>query len=423
MYVSRGRAWSDEGILKYDFFGRKVIYMNLLSTRALNVAPSPTLAVDAKAKAMKAQGIDVIGFGAGEPDFDTPEHIRRAGIEAIENGHTRYTPASGTLELKKAVCSRIMKDYGIEYDPSQIIVSCGAKHSLFNAFMALCNDGDEVIIPAPYWVSYPDQVKMAGGVPVVVNTMDTGFKLTTDSLKGAITPRTKVLVLNSPSNPTGAVYTRGELEAIAEVITDNDLFVISDDIYEKLLYTDREFVSIVQVSDEIRKRTLLVNGVSKSYAMTGWRIGYAAGDKALISAMNNIQSHSTSNPCSISMKAAVAALEGPDAPVMEMIKEFRKRGEYMYERFAAMPGIEAQRPAGAFYVFPKVSSYFGKSIAGVKIENSSAFSELMLSEGHIAIVAGDGFGADEYVRLSYAMSMENIKEGLDRFEKVLSQIK
>lgn len=394
-----------------------------LSKRSLNIAPSPTLAVDAKAKEMKAQGIDVIGFGVGEPDFNTPEHISKAGIDAIEKGYTRYTPASGTPELKKAICSKIKKDYNIEYEPSQIIVSCGAKHSLFNAFMALCDDEDEVIIPAPYWVSYPDQVKMAGGVPVIIDTTNTDFKLTAEAFKKSITQKTKALILNSPSNPTGAVYTRKELEQIAEVALENDVFIISDDIYEKLLYTDNEFVSIVQVSEEVRKNTLLINGVSKAYAMPGWRIGYAAGDKKIITAMSNIQSHSTSNPCSVSMKAAVAALEGTDEVVNQMVEEFKKRGEYMYERFKQMPQIEVQKPAGAFYVFPKISAYFGKSFGDIVINDALDFAELMLSEGHIAIVAGNGFGAKEFVRLSYALSMENIKEGLDRFERVLSQIK
>ena len=394
-----------------------------LSKKAMGIAPSPTLVVDAAAKAMKAQGIDVIGFGAGEPDFDTPQYIQEAGIEAIKKGFTRYTAASGTPELKKAIAQRIQKDYDLSYDPSEIMVSCGAKHSLYNAFLTLVDDGDEVIVPAPYWVSYPDQIKMAGGVPVFVDTTKTGFKMTAEAFSKAITTKTKAIIINSPSNPTGAVYTEEELRAIANIAVEKGIFIISDDIYQKLLYNDKEFISIVQLGEDVKNISILINGVSKAYAMTGWRIGYAAANKEIIKAMSNIQSHATSNPNSIAMKATITALTEHDEVVDDMVKVFRKKGEYMYERFAAMPGIEVIKPEGAFYVFPKVSSYYGKKLGDIEIKDSLTFADAMLSEAHVALVAGIAFGADEYIRLSYATSMEDIKEGLDRFESTLAQIK
>jgi aspartate aminotransferase len=387
------------------------------------ITPSPTLAVEAKARAMRDQGVDIVGFGAGEPDFDTPEHIRNAGIDAINQGHTRYTAASGTPELKRAVAAKFLRDNGLHYELSEIIISCGAKHCLYNAFLALCQEGDEVVVPAPYWVSYPDQISMAGARPVTVDTSRTGFKLTPEALSAAISPRTVAMVLNSPSNPTGAVYTRAELEKIAEIAIDRDIFIISDDIYERLLYSDREFVCIASLGEEVKKRTLVVNGVSKTYAMTGWRIGYAAGDRELIRAMADIQSHSTSNPCSISMRASLAALNGPDEPVREMVEQFRARGKYMHERLVALPGVECAAPAGAFYCFPRVSQYYGKSLGGSVITNSLEFADAMLSEAHVALVAGAAFGADEFVRLSYATSMGKIEEGMNRIEGALARMK
>lgn len=394
-----------------------------LSERARAIRPSLTFAVEAKAREMRARGIDVIGFGAGEPDFDTPEHVRKAGIDAINSGFTRYTPTAGIPELKEAIVAKFQRENGLDYKPSQIIVSCGAKHSLYNAFQALCGQEDEVIIPSPYWVSYPDQVRMSGARPVIIDTTSTNFKITSEALAEAITPRTRVIVLNSPSNPTGMMYTRDELTAIADIVVENDLFVLSDEIYERLLYRGARFTSIASLGEEIKARTLVVNGVSKTYAMTGWRIGYAAGDADLIAAMNRIQSHSTSNPCSISQKAALAAITGPDEPIQHMVEQFRVRGEYMHERLCGMPGIECVEPVGAFYCFPKVSSFYGKSLGGVELKDSISFADAMLEKAHIAVVAGAGFGTEDYIRMSYATSLEKIKEGLDRFEQALHDMK
>lgn len=397
--------------------------MMKLSERARAIRPSLTFAVEAKAREMRARGIDVIGFGAGEPDFDTPEHVRKAGIDAINSGFTRYTPTAGIPELKEAIVAKFQRENGLDYKPSQIIVSCGAKHSLYNAFQALCGQEDEVIIPSPYWVSYPDQVRMSGARPVIIDTTSTNFKITSEALAEAITPRTRVIVLNSPSNPTGMMYTRDELTAIADIVVENDLFVLSDEIYERLLYRGARFTSIASLGEEIKARTLVVNGVSKTYAMTGWRIGYAAGDADLIAAMNRIQSHSTSNPCSISQKAALAAITGPDEPIQHMVEQFRVRGEYMHERLCGMPGIECVEPVGAFYCFPKVSSFYGKSLGGVELKDSISFADAMLEKAHIAVVAGAGFGTEDYIRMSYATSLEKIKEGLDRFEQALHDMK
>ncbi|MEA4883796.1 MAG: pyridoxal phosphate-dependent aminotransferase [Clostridia bacterium] len=394
-----------------------------LSDRAKAIKPSPTFAVEAKAAEMRKRGIEIVGFGAGEPDFDTPEHIRAAGIEAINQGFTRYTPTAGIPELKRAIVAKFERDNGLHYEPSQIIVSCGAKHSLYNAFQALVGPGDEVIVPAPYWVSYPDQVRMAGAVPVIIDTAATAFRLTPEALEGAITPNTRAMVINSPSNPTGVIYSREDLAKIADIAIAHDLAVISDDIYESLLAEGMEFVSIASLSDEIKTRTVVVNGVSKTYAMTGWRIGYAAAEREVIAAMSNIQAHSTSNPCSISQKAALAALAGSDEPCCRMVREFRARGVYMHKRLAAMPGIECVKPAGAFYCFPKVSSCFGKSLGGVKVTGSVSFADALLEQAHVAVVAGAGFGSDDYVRLSYATSMEKIEEGLGRIERALADMK
>jgi aspartate aminotransferase len=397
--------------------------MMKLSERARAIRPSLTFAVEAKAREMRARGIDVIGFGAGEPDFDTPEHIRRAGIDAINSGFTRYTPTAGIPELKEAIVAKFQRENGLEYKPSQIIVSCGAKHSLCNAFQALCGQGDEVIIPCPYWVSYPDQVRMSGATPVIIDTTSTNFKITPEALTEAITPRTRVIVLNSPSNPTGMMYSEDELSAIADIVVEHDLFVLSDEIYERLLYRGTKFISIASLGEEIKARTLVVNGVSKTYAMTGWRIGYAAGDADLIAAMNRIQSHSTSNPCSISQKAALAAITGPDEPIEHMVEQFRVRGEYMHERLCGMPKIECVEPVGAFYCFPKVSGFYGKSLGGIELKDSISFADAILEKAHVAIVAGAGFGTEDYIRMSYATSLEKIKEGLDRFEQALNDMK
>ncbi len=395
-----------------------------IAKRALAVKPSPTLATAAKAKAMKAQGIDVVDFGVGEPDFDTPDNVKHAGIQAIERGFTKYTPAGGTDELKEAVIEKFKRDNGLSYEKSQVLISCGAKHSLYNVAEALFDPGDEVIIPSPYWVSYPDQVLLNDAVPVIVRTTEEeGFKLSAKKLEKAVTPKTKALVLNSPSNPTGLAYDRKTLEEIAAVAVKHALYVISDEIYEKLLYDGFTHVSIASLGPEIKDLTIVVNGVSKSHAMTGWRIGYAAGPKDVLSAMANIQSQSTSNPASISQKAAVEALRGPQDFIRTMNVEFDKRRRYMVQRLNAMTGISCLMPVGAFYAFPRVSSLYGKSANGKVINNSSDLAAYLLEDAHVALVSGDAFGADAYIRLSYATSMENIRKGLDRIEKAAGMLK
>lgn len=393
-----------------------------LSKKALSISPSSTLAIDAKAKKMKAEGIDIIGFGAGEPDFDTPDHIKAAAIKAINDGFTKYTPASGTLELKKAICNKFMKDNQLEYKPSNIVISNGAKHSLVNAFQAILNPGDEVIIPAPFWVSYPEMVKIADGVPVILNsTEEEGFKLSIEKLEKAITPKTKAIVINSPSNPTGMIYSEDELRAIADIAVNKGIFVISDEIYEKLVYDGYKHVSIASFNDKIKDLTIIVNGVSKSYSMTGWRIGYTASNEKIATIMGNVQSHATSNPNSIAQKAAQAALEGPEDIIEIMKAEFVKRRDYMVDRINSINGLSCLKPNGAFYVMMNISKYIGTEIDGVKINGSDDFAELLLEKAKVALVPGSGFGTDIHVRLSYATSLENIKEGLNRIEKFLNK--
>lgn len=395
-----------------------------LSQRARAIKPSPTLAIDAKAKALKAQGVDVIGFGVGEPDFDTPQNIKDAGIKAIENGFTKYCPVGGTDDLKDAIIGKLKKDNGLSYERGEIIVSCGAKHSLYNIAVTVLEKDDEVIIPAPYWVSYPDIVALADATPVIVNTSEkNGFKMTAEEFKKAITPKTKAVVINSPSNPTGSSYSRKDLEAIAEIAVENKILIISDDIYEKLVYDGFEFVSIASIGKEVKDLTIVVNGVSKAYAMTGWRIGYAAGAKEIITAMTNIQSQSTSNPTSIAMKASTEALNGSQDAVNAMVKEFDKRRVYMVERLNAISGISCLRPNGAFYAFPNITGLLGKEFNGKVIENSSDMAALLLDEAKVALVPGSAFGAEGYLRLSYATSMDKIKEGIDRIEKAVGTLK
>ncbi len=392
-----------------------------LSTKALSISPSSTLAIDAKAKKMKADGIDVIGFGAGEPDFDTPKHIKEAAIKAINDGFTKYTPASGTLELKQAVCKKFEKDNGLIYTPSNIVISNGAKHSLVNAFQAICNVGDEVIIPAPYWVSYPEMVKLADGVPVILNTTEeSGFKFTIDQLEAAITPKTKAIVINSPSNPTGMVYSKEELQAIADLAVKKEIYVVSDEIYEKLIYDGYQHVSIASFNDKIKDLTIVVNGVAKSYSMTGWRIGYTASNAKIAEIMGNVQSHATSNPNSIAQKAAEAALNGPQDEVAMMVQEFIKRRDYMVEKINSIPGLSCIKPNGAFYVMMNISKLIGKELYGVKINGSNDFANILLEKANVALVPGSGFGTDIHVRLSYATSIKNITEGLNRIEKFLN---
>ena len=394
-----------------------------LSARARAMAPSPTMAIDAKSKQMLAEGIDVVNFSVGEPDFDTPEHIKRAGIAAIEKGFTKYTPAAGTLELRKAICEKLRKDNGLEYKPEQIVVSNGAKQSLYNAYQVLLDPGDEVIIQAPYWVSYPEIVKLAGGVPVVVKTDEsTGFKMTAAQLKAAITPRTRAINLNSPSNPTGAVYTKAELEAIAEIAVERQLLVITDEMYEKLLYDGAEHHSIAAFGPEIKKLTITVNGMSKAFAMTGWRMGYSASETLYAKAMGDLQSQSTSGPSSISQKAALQALLGDQGPVEAMRREFDARRQHMMERLNRIPGFAVKvAPQGAFYLFPNVKALFGRTIRGRLIQNSDDLGTLILDEAKVGVVPGSGFGADDYIRFSYATSMERIDEGLNRIEALLRE--
>jgi len=393
-----------------------------LSKKALSISPSSTLAISAKAKKMKADGIDIIGFGAGEPDFDTPDHIKEAAIKAINDGFTKYTPASGTLELKKAICDKFKKDNNLEYNTSNIVVSNGAKHCLVNTFGAILNPGDEVIIPAPFWVSYPEMVKISDGVPVILNsTEEEGFKLSIEKLEKAITPKTKAIVLNSPSNPTGMVYSEDELKAIADIAVSKNIFIISDEIYEKLIYDGNKHVSIASLNDKIKDLTIIVNGVSKSYSMTGWRIGYTASNEKIAKIMSNVQSHATSNPNSIAQKAAQAGLEGPEDVVQKMASEFVKRRDYMVERINSINGVSCLKPKGAFYVMMNISKIIGTEIDGVKINGSDDFANLLLDKANVALVPGSGFGTDIHVRLSYATSLENIKEGLNRIEKFLNK--
>ena len=395
-----------------------------LSQRAKAIKPSPTLAIDAKAKALKAQGVDVIGFGVGEPDFDTPRNIKDAAIKAIEMGFTKYCPVGGTDDLKDAIIEKLKKDNGLSYERGEIIVSCGAKHSLYNIAMTILEKGDEVIIPAPYWVSYPDIVALADAKPVIVNTSEkNGFKMTAEEFRKAITPETKAVIINSPSNPTGSSYSRKELEGIAEVAVEKKILIISDDIYEKLVYDGFEFISIASISKEVKDLTIVVNGVSKAYAMTGWRIGYAAAAKEIITAMTNIQSQSTSNPNSIAMKASTEALIGTQDAVSAMVGEFDKRRVYMVERLNRIKGITCLRPNGAFYAFPNVTGLLRKNFNGKLIETSSDMATLLLDEVKVALVPGSAFGAEGFLRLSYATSMEKIKEGMDRVEKAVGMLK
>jgi aspartate aminotransferase len=395
-----------------------------IAKRAQSIKPSPTLATAAKAKAMKAQGIDVVDFGVGEPDFDTPENVKQAGIKAIQSGFTKYTPAGGTDELKEAVIEKFKRDNNLTYEKSQILISCGAKHSLYNIAEALFDPGDEVIIPSPYWVSYPDQVLLNDATPVIVETTEAeGFKLSAEKLEKAITKKTKALVLNSPSNPTGLAYDKKTLEEIAAIAVKHGIYVISDEIYEKLLYDGFTHFSIASLNAEIKGLTIVVNGVSKSHSMTGWRIGYAAGPREVMTAMANIQSQSTSNPCSISQKAALEALRGPQDFIKTMNIEFDKRRKYMVERLNRIPGISCLMPVGAFYAFPNVAGLYGKSIQGKTMKNSSDFATYLLEEAKVALVSGDAFGADQYIRLSYATSMEKIQKGLDRIEKAVSALR
>lgn len=393
-----------------------------LSEKYKSVSPSSTLAIDSKYKEMKKSGLDVVGFGAGEPDFDTPRHIKDAAIKAINDGFTKYTPASGTLDLKKAICDKFKRENGLDYTVKNIVVSNGAKHALLNALGAIVNPGDEVLFSSPYWVSYKEMVKISDGVPVIIDTREEdNFKFTAEELEAAITDKTKALILNTPSNPTGMVYSESELAAIAEVVKKHDLFVISDEIYEHLIY-DMERPRSIATIDGMKDRTIVVNGVSKTFAMTGWRIGYTAANEEITSLMANVQSHYTSNPNSIAQVAALAALTGPMDSVIEMKKAFNERRLYMVERMNKIPGVSCIKPEGAFYVMMNISALKGKKIDGKTIETSDDFAGAFLEKELVAVVPCSGFGNDNYVRWSYATSMDNIKKGLDRLEKFIGEL-
>ncbi|MDH4218391.1 MAG: pyridoxal phosphate-dependent aminotransferase [Candidatus Aminicenantes bacterium] len=396
----------------------------MVSEKANKIGESPTLKVTAKAKAMKAGGIDIIDLSVGEPDFPTPDNVKRAGVKAIEENFTKYTQNEGIPDLKDAIIKRLKEDHALEYKRNEIIVSTGAKSSLYHLIQALINDGDEVIIPAPYWVTYPHAVSLANGKSVTVPTKEeNGFLLTPDELKSAITPATKALVLNNPSNPTGAAYPKHALEALADVVMEEDIFVIADEVYEKLVYDDFRFYSFASLGEEIKKKTIMINGVSKAYSMTGWRIGFAAGPADIINGMAKIQSHSTSNPCSISQKASLEAYRGPQYEVSKMVSEFQRRRNYVLMRLQSLPEVSCHKPQGAFYLFPNFSSTYKKEFNNMPIRNSYGLAYFLLKEAKVAIVPGDAFGADDHIRLSYATSMENLEKALDRIIEAVSRLK
>lgn len=391
-----------------------------ISERASNIKPSLTLAIDAKLKQMISEGIKVYGFGAGEPDFDTPEYIRKAAIEAVNIGFTRYTAAQGTMELRKAICGKLDRENGLKYNPNEIIVSSGAKHSLSNAFAAILNPGDEVIVPVPYWVSYTEIIKLNGGIPVLVDTKpDNDFKITKESLEAAITNSTKAILLNTPSNPTGSIYSKKELEDIAEIALKHNMYIVSDEIYERITYDGIKHVSIASISEEVRDITILINGMSKTYAMTGWRLGYAASNERVIKAMSSVQSHAVSHPSSITQYAATAALNGPQDDVNNMIKEFEKRRNYMYDKINKIKLLSCKKPQGAFYVYVDISKILNHEFDGKIIKNSTDLALVLLEKAKVAVIPGAAFGTDDHIRLSYATSMDTIVEGLDVLENFL----
>lgn len=395
-----------------------------LSKKAGNISPSITLEITAKANELKSQGIDVVSFGAGEPDFNTPENIIQSAIKAMKDGKTKYTPAGGILQLKETICNKFKKDNNLEYKPSQIIVSTGAKQSLANTFMAILNPGDEVLIPVPYWVSYPELVKLADGVPVFVNTNEKdNYKYTIESLNSALTSKTKAILLNSPNNPTGTIYTKEELVKIAEFARENDLIIVSDEIYEKLIYDGNEHVSIASLSQDAYERTIVINGVSKTYAMTGWRLGYAAASEQIVKRMTSIQSHMTSNVNTIAQYAAIEALNGPVEDLNNMVKEFESRRNFMVEKLNNLDGISIIKPNGAFYIMVNISEYLNTSLNGTNIINSLDFAKVLLEEEKVAVIPGSGFGLDNYIRLSYATSKEIIGKGIDRISDFLNKLK
>lgn len=395
-----------------------------LAQRVASIKPSATLSINAKANALKKQGVHIVNFGVGEPDFDTPRHIQDAAVKAMHNGHTRYTAVSGIDELKDAVLQMMETDYGLSYRRENVLVSCGAKHCLYNVFQAILDPGDEVIIPSPYWVSYPEMVELAGGTPVFVPCRQShGFRLQAEQLERAITPRTRLLILNSPSNPTGVYLGRSDLAALAEVLLRHEqVGVVSDDIYNRILFSGQEWVSLAMVSPALRDRIFIINGVSKTYCMTGWRIGYLIGDAQVVKAATNIQSQSTSNPTAMAQYASVAALRGDQQVVGEMVKVFDERCQYVVNRLAQLPGVTCPTPDGAFYVFPNCSSYYGRKGPKGVIQSSLDLTEYLMEEAHLAVVPGSAFGEDECIRLSYALGLDEIKEGFNRLEKALNAL-
>src|SRR5688572_15566352 len=380
-----------------------------IAQRAASLSPSLTLAIDSKAKAMKAAGEDVVGFGAGEPDFDTPQHIKDAAAKALADGFTKYTPAAGIPELRQAIADKFQRENGLTYKPSQVIVSCGGKHSCYNVILSTCEEGDEVIIPAPYWLSYPEMVKLAGAAAVILETTDTTeFKVTPEQLRKAITKKTRLFILNSPSNPTGSLYTRDEIKALGEICVENGVLIMSDEIYEKLVYDGAEHASVASFSQAHYDHTVIVHGFAKAYSMTGWRLGYLAAPEPIAKAIDAIQSHSTSNPTSFAQKGAVAALTGPQDHLSAWLGEYAKRRSFAHQKFNSIPGISCVNAKGAFYLFPNISQ------TGLK---SADFCAKLLEQQKVAAVPGVAFGADDYIRISYATSMANIEKGLDRIEK------
>ncbi len=395
----------------------------MLSRRADSLKPSPTLAISAKEKALRAQGMDIAGFGAGEPDFDTPQHIKQAAIDAINEGFTKYTPVAGIDPLKDAIIEKFKDDNDLAYKRDEVIVSCGGKHSLYNLFQVLFQEGDEVIVLTPYWVSYPPMVELAGAKPVIVDTREEDdYQPTEDALKRYITKNTKGIILNYPSNPVGSVYTLETLNRVGRLAVQNNLYIISDEIYEKLVYDGYRHTSIASLDPSFKERTIIAHGVSKTYSMTGWRIGFTAGPKAIISAMSNIQSQSTSNPTSIAQRAAVAALKGPQDCIGMMVSEFQKRRDYLVTELRAIPGVTCYNPRGAFYVFPNFNAVLGRKYKDRLIDSSSVLTELLLEEFHTAVVPGIEFGKEGYLRLSFATSMEVITKGVERIKKAVAAL-
>lgn len=394
-----------------------------LSERLSAILPSATLAVTAKAKELRAQGVDVVGFGAGEPDFDTPEPVKAAAAAALDDGFTKYTPTPGIPELREAICAKLHDENGLEYGPAQVLVSCGAKHSLYNFFQAVLNPGDEVLIPSPYWVSYPEMVRLAGGVPVFIPTEEgSDFRLDREALRAAVTGRTKVLIVNSPSNPTGSGLDQSELAALAEVAEEKSLLILSDEIYEKLTYDGFRHVSIASLSPSLRESSVVVNGFSKSFSMTGWRLGYAAGPKKIIAGMTTVQDHSTSNPTSFAQKGAVAALAGGEDEIKRRVEEFSARRKLISSLLQEIPGVTFSSPRGTFYIFPNFSSYLGRSYRGRAIRNSSDLAAYLLEEGRVATIPGAAFGSDPHLRISFALSRERIETGIARLTDALKNL-